>query len=42
MVLNVIWIGFFLIAFGVAEVKLVFLHDTTVFTAMLLATSPAL
>lgn len=34
MVLNVIWVGFFLIAFAVAVVKLVFFHDTTVFTAM--------
>ena len=34
MVLNVIWIGFFLIAFVVAGVKLVFFHDTEIFTAM--------
>ncbi len=34
MVLNVIWIGFFLIAFVVAAVKLVFLQDTAVFSAM--------
>ena len=34
MVLNVIWIGFFLIAFVVAGVKLVFLQDTAVFNAM--------
>lgn len=34
MVLNVIWVGFFLIAFLVAAVKLVFLHDTGIFTAM--------
>ena len=34
MVLNVIWIGFFLIAFVVAGVKLVFFQDTEVFTAM--------
>jgi spore maturation protein SpmA len=34
MVLNVIWVGFFLIAFLVAAVKLVFLGDTEIFTAM--------
>jgi len=34
MALNVIWVGFFLIAFLVAAVKLVFLHDTGIFTAM--------
>ena len=34
MVLNAIWIGFFLVAFAVAAVKLVFLQDTTVFSAM--------
>ncbi len=34
MVLNVIWVGFFLIAFAVAAVKLVFFQDTAVFSAM--------
>ena len=34
MVLNVIWVGFFVIAFVVAAVKLVFLGDTEIFTAM--------
>ena len=34
MVLNVIWIGFFLVAFVVAAIKLVFLGDTAVFSAM--------
>ena len=38
MVLNVIWIGFFLIAFVVAGVKLVVFHDTEIFTAMVTAT----
>jgi spore maturation protein SpmA len=38
MVLNVIWIGFFLIAFGVALVKLVVFQDTTIFTAMVNST----
>jgi spore maturation protein SpmA len=38
MVLNVIWIGFFLIAFAVAGVKLVFFQDTEVFTAMVAST----
>ncbi|HIC52436.1 MAG TPA: hypothetical protein EYM78_09365 [Gemmatimonadetes bacterium] len=38
MVLNVIWIGFFLIAFVVAGVKLVFFQDTEVFTAMVAST----
>ena len=38
MVLNVIWIGFFLIAFVVAGVKLVFFQDTEVFTAMVTST----
>ncbi len=38
MVLNVIWIGFFLIAFVVAGVKLVFFHDTEIFTAMVAST----
>lgn len=38
MVLNVIWIGFFLIAFLVAAVKLVVFHDTEIFTAMVNST----
>ena len=35
MVLNYIWIAFFLIAFIVALVKLIFMGDTTVFPAMM-------
>lgn len=35
MVLNYIWIAFFLIAFVTAAVKLLFLGDTTVFPAMM-------
>jgi spore maturation protein SpmA len=38
MVLNFIWVGFFLVAFAVAGVKLVFLGDTEVFNAMVTAT----
>ena len=38
MVLNVIWIGFFLVAFLVAAAKLVFLGDREVFTAMVNST----
>ena len=38
MVLNVIWIGFFLIAFVVAGVKLVFFHDAEIFTTMVAST----
>ena len=38
MVLNVIWVGFFLVAFAVAAVKLVFLGDTQVFSLMVSAT----
>ncbi len=38
MVLNFIWIGFFLIAFVVAMVKLVFFGDTEIFTAMVAST----
>jgi spore maturation protein SpmA len=38
MVLNVIWVGFFLVAFVVAAVKLVFMGDTEVFSAMVTAT----
>ena len=36
--LNYIWIGFFLIAFVVALVKLIFFQDTAVFPAMMEAT----
>lgn len=35
MVLNYIWVGFFLVAFVVAVVKLVFMGDTSVFPAMM-------
>ena len=35
MVLNYIWIGFFLIAFVIAAVKLVFMGDFDVFPAMM-------
>ena len=35
MVLNYIWIAFFLVAFAVAAVKLLFLGDTEVFTAII-------
>ena len=35
MVLNYIWISFFLIAFVIAVVKLVFFGDMTVFPAMM-------
>ena len=35
MVLNYIWIAFFLIAFVIATVKLIFMGDTTVFPAMM-------
>jgi spore maturation protein SpmA len=38
MVLNVIWVGFFLVAFAVAAVKLVVFQDTNVFTAMVNST----
>jgi len=38
MVLNYIWIAFFLVALGVGLVKLVFLGDTEVFTAMVTST----
>ena len=38
MVLNYIWIGFFLIAFVIAVVKLIFLGDTSAFPAMMNAT----
>jgi len=35
MVLNYIWVAFFLIAFAIAVVKLVFMGDTTVFPAIM-------
>ena len=35
MVLNYIWIAFFLIAFVVAACKLIFLGDTNVFTEII-------
>lgn len=38
MVLNYIWIAFFLIAFAIALVKLVFFGDTTVFPEMMNST----
>jgi len=38
MVLNVIWVGFFLVAFAVAAVKLLFMGDTQVFSSMVTAT----
>ena len=38
MVLNAIWVAFFLIAFLVASVKLVFFQDTEIFTAMVNST----
>ena len=38
MVLNYIWIAFFLISFVVGGVRLIFFHDTEVFTAMVNST----
>ena len=38
MVLNYIWIAFFLIAFVIACIKLVFLGDTEVFPAIMNST----
>ena len=38
MVLKVIWVGFFLVAFAVAAVKLLFMGDTQVFSSMVTAT----
>jgi spore maturation protein SpmA len=38
MALNVIWIGFFLVAFGGAAVKLLVFQDTEIFTAMVNST----
>src|SRR5688572_6534560 len=37
MALNYIWVGFFLIAFVVGLIKLIFFQDTTVFPAMMQA-----
>jgi spore maturation protein SpmA len=38
MVLNVIWIGFFLISFGIATVRLIFYHDLDVFPMIMNST----
>ena len=38
MVLNYIWIGFFVVAFIIALVKVIFLGDTEIFTAIMNAT----
>jgi spore maturation protein SpmA len=38
MVLNVIWVAFFLIALVVGLVRLIFLHDTEIFTTMVNST----
>ena len=38
MVLNIIWIAFFVIAFAIALVKLVFMGDTEVFPAIMQST----
>ena len=38
MVLNLIWIAFFLVAFVVGLVRLVFFHDTEIFTSMVNST----
>ena len=38
MVLNYIWIAFFLIAFGIALIRLVFFGDTEVFPALMNST----
>jgi spore maturation protein SpmA len=38
MVLNYIWIGFFLVSFVIGLVKLIFLHDTDVFPQIMNAT----
>ena len=38
MVLNYIWVSFFIIAFAVALAKLLIFNDTTVFPAMLQST----
>lgn len=38
MILNVIWVSFFLVGFAVALVKLIFFHDMAIFPAMLNST----
>ena len=38
MVLNYIWIGFFLISLVIGFIRLVFFHDTEIFTAMVNST----
>ena len=38
MALNYIWIAFFVIAFVVALIKLIFLGDTQIFSAMVAST----
>ncbi len=38
MILNIIWIGFFLVSMVVGLVRLIFFHDTQVFTAMVNST----
>ncbi len=38
MVLNYIWIAFFLISLGVGFIRLIFFHDTEIFTAMVNST----
>ncbi len=38
MILNYIWVGFFLVAFAVSIIKLIFLQDVEVFPAMLSST----
>ncbi|MFS3050589.1 hypothetical protein AAH027_26005, partial [Bacteroides ovatus] len=38
MVLNYIWIGFFVVAFIIALVKVIFLGDTEIFTAIMNST----
>jgi spore maturation protein SpmA len=38
MVLNYLWVGFFLVAFAVAAIKLIFFGDTDIFPALLTST----
>ncbi len=38
MVLNLLWIAFFLIAFAVGLIRLIFFHDTEIFTTMVNST----
>ena len=38
MVLNYIWIGFFVVAFIIALIKVIFLGDTEIFTAIMNST----